>query len=278
MMLRNLWIVGAGIVCLILGVCAGQSPAAQHSESSTLPAAGVSPIAGEVPSTGIALPDLRVKVTALHHTTLSSQLSGHIALLAVRDGDAFSKGQVLAKMECTVPAAQLRRAEAAVQKFAMLYSTTKKLEQLNSRSQLELSVAKAEAEQAAAEAAVARAMMERCTVLAPFSGRVADRMVQENQFVNEGQPLFEIVDPSALELEFIVPSQWLPWFAPGYAFTVRIDETQSTHEVQLTRLSGKVDAVSQSIKAYAVFVAQDAKLLPGMSGEARITPPAAQGQ
>lgn len=223
-----------------------------------------------------APPLLRVKVTAVRHTTLSSQLSGHIAVLAVRDGESFTKGQPLASLECSAPKAQLRRAEAAVQKHNAVYSTTKKLEQLHSRSPLELAIAKAEAEQAAAEAAAARIVVERCAIVAPFSGRVAERLAQENQFVNEGQPLLEILDPSELELEFIAPSQWLPWFVPGYTFTVRVDETQQTCQARLTRLSGKVDAVSQSIKAYAQFVEQQSALLPGMSGEARIVPPVTQ--
>ena len=221
-------------------------------------------------------PLLRVKVTAVRHTTLSSQLSGHIALLAVRDGESFTRGQTLASLECSVQRAQLQRAEAAVQKYNAVSHTTRKLEQLNSRSHLELAVARAEAAQAAAEAAAARIVVERCVVVAPFSGRVAERMAQESQFVNEGQPLLEILDPEELELEFIAPSHWLPWFVPGYTFTVRIDETQQSYQARLTRLSGKVDAVSQSIKAYARFAEHNAALLPGMSGEARIVAPATQ--
>ena len=95
----------------------------------------------------------------------------------------------------------------------------------------------------------------------------------ENQFVSEGQPLLEILDPSELELEFIVPSRWLPWFVPGHAFSVHIDETQKAYPARLVRLSGKVDAVTQSIKAYARFETPDADLLPGMSGEALLTAP-----
>lgn len=230
------------------------------------------PAVGEEAGASSPVPRLRVKTVALRQTILSSQLGGRIASLAVRDGDLFEKGQTLAKMDCSMPLAQVRRAEAAVQKAIAVHNTTKRLESLRSRSQLELAVAKADADQAAAELAAARVIANRCTVTAPFSGRVAERMVQENQFVNEGQPLFEIVDPSELELEFIAPSDWLPWLKPGFTFTVRIDETQKDYRVVLARLSGKVDAVSRSIKVYARFVTQDMALLPGMSGEAYLAP------
>ncbi len=259
----------AGLLCLVLGLCAGRALSATETpEAQTQSAAGAP----------VLPPGPRIKVTALRQTVLSSQMSGHIALLEARDGDAFTKGQPLVRLDCAVPTAQLRRAEASVQKAVALYNTTKKLAALNSRSQLELAVARAEADQAAAEATVARIMVERCTVAAPFAGRVSERLVQQSQFVNEGQPLLEILDPTDLELEFIVPSLWLPWFTPGYEFQVRIDETQSTHRARLVRLSGKVDAVSQSIKAYAVFADKDARPLPGMSGEALVTPPDQRGK
>ena len=150
-------------------------------------------------------PKLRVKVTALRQTVLASQSSGHITELAVRDGDLFTKDQVLARLDCSMQKAQLKRAEAAAHKQQSFYETTLKLERMRSRSPLELAAAKADAAQAAAELLVAQTMVERCTITAPFSGRVGERLAQENQFVSEGQPLLEILDPSELELEFIVP-------------------------------------------------------------------------
>ena len=223
---------------------------------------------------GTDMPAFRVQVKALRHTSLSSLMSGQLVEVAVLDGDSFAQGQTLAKLDCAVPKAQLKRAEATLRKHTALYQTTQKLERLQSRSQLELEMARAEKDQASAELEMATSMVERCTVNAPFSGLVAERMVQANQFVSEGQPLFTLVDPKELELEFIAPSAWLPWFKPGYSFTVRIDETGRDYQAQLVRLGGIVDAVSQSIKAYARFNEQHDELLPGMSGGAILAPPA----
>ncbi len=230
--------------------------------------------AADLGTPGLA-PALRVKVAAVHRTVLSSGLTGRILRINVRDGESFAKGQALVQMDCSMPQAQLRRAEAAARKQQAVYAVTKRLESLDSRSRLDLDVARAEVEQALAEVAAAKVFVDRCTVAAPFAGRVAARSAQENQFVSEGQPLLEIVDPAALELEFIAPSAWLPWFKPGHTFSVRLEETGKTYRAKLLRLSGEVDAVSQSIKAYAAFLDQGPELLPGMSGEALIAPPAA---
>lgn len=223
-----------------------------------------------------ALPAVRVQVKSLGHTSLSSQMAGKVEQVDVLDGENFEKGQTLALLECSMQKAQLKRAEASLRKHTALYQTTQKLVQLQSRSQLELEVARAEKDQAQAELDIAKSMVERCTISAPFSGLVAERMVQANQFVSEGQPLFTLVDTKTLELEFIAPSSWLVWFKPGHRFTVHIDETGQDYQAELVRLGGIVDAVSQSIKAYARFSARHDELLPGMSGGALISPTGGQ--
>ena len=104
-------------------------------------------------------------------------------------------------------------------------------------------------------------------------GRVGAIMVREFQHVSEGAPLLEILDDRNLEMELIVPSRWLAWLKPGLRFTVAVDETGHSYKAEIFRLSGKVDAVSQSIKVYGRLVEPAPELLPGMSGKAQLTPP-----
>jgi hypothetical protein len=84
----------------------------------------------------------------------------------------------------------------------------------------------------------------------------------------------EILDNSALELEFIVPSKWSPWLVKGYKFNIKLDETGKTYPAEITRINGKIDSVSQTIKVAAVINGKFAELSPGMSGVIVMTPPA----
>ncbi len=81
-----------------------------------------------------------------------------------------------------------------------------------------------------------------------------------------GQPLLEILDDSALELEFILPSRWLVRLKPGHKFQVRIEDTGKTYPVRLDRIGAKVDPVSQTVKAVAVIDGHYPELIAGMSG------------
>lgn len=100
--------------------------------------------------------------------------------------------------------------------------------------------------------------------------------MREQQFVQPGQPLLEILDDSVLELEFIVPSKWMAWVKPGYAFQVRIDETGRSYPAKVQRVGARVDPVSQSIKLSATIDGRFPELVSGMSGQVTLTPPAAR--
>lgn len=71
----------------------------------------------------------------------------------------------------------------------------------------------------------------------------------------------------------IVPSRWLVWLKPDYPFHVEIDETGKTYPARVTRLGGRVDAVSQSIRVFGEITSPAPELMAGMSGKVDIEPP-----
>ncbi|WP_411017422.1 HlyD family efflux transporter periplasmic adaptor subunit, partial [Salmonella sp. s51695] len=91
---------------------------------------------------------------------------------------------------------------------------------------LDLDMAQAAALKARAEVVAHQAVLGKCAIAAPFSGRVAEQKVREQQYVQPGQALLDILDDSVLELEFLVPSRWLSWLRVGGTFQVQIDETR----------------------------------------------------
>ncbi len=217
-------------------------------------------------------PEIRVKVTSPRHTTLSSQAAGKIDSLVVRDGMTFTENQVLLTMDPTFERIQCNKARANLDRQQLLYEMTRDLVELGTRGEVELEIIGADIRQAEADVAYCEARLERMEIKAPFSGRAGPVYVRELQVVAEGQPLFEIIDESAMELEFIVSSSWLRWFTPGTPFEVRIEELDKRYHAVLERLGGSVDPLSKSVNAYARLVDPDGQLMEGMSGEAYIVP------
>jgi len=88
-----------------------------------------------------------------------------------------------------------------------------------------------------------------------------------------GDPLLEILNDKELEVEFMAPSNSLPQLALGRHFKVSLNETNKTYQGEITRLGGKVDPVSQTIKVYGRIIDKETELLPGMSGAVELIKP-----
>jgi len=248
---------GAAFLALIAG------PVAAFADEAT----GDSPLG--VPTER----EIRAQITAPRSAVLSSETAGVVVSVSVRDGERFKKGDVLVRFDCSTHEAQLARVKAEYEKRARVQEVNDRLKRLGSISAKEIAVGSADVDAARAEVTTAEILVRRCVIHAPFQGRVAGVTAKEHQFTPEGQPLLDILDDSELELETIVPSRWLGWLRVGSKFEIQVDETGRRYPTEVARISGRVDAVSQSIKIYARVVGDTVDLLPGMSGRALIAPP-----
>lgn len=219
--------------------------------------------------------DIRVQLTPRHHTVLSSELSGRIDMIAVREGESFEQGQPLLEFDCKMHNARLQKAQAQGQEAEKVQAVNAQLDKLGSISTLEVDVAIARLAAAEAETALMQTIVERCVVAAPFTGKVASLMVQPHQYVGEGQELLEILDDRELEVEMVVPSRWLTTLTAEQAFQLRIEETGREYPARIERIGAAIDAVSQSVKVYGRIDGSFAELRAGMSGSALIGNPSA---
>lgn len=210
--------------------------------------------------------EIRAQLSPHRYTTLGSELNAKISHITVKEGEQFKKGQPLVRFDCALQAAQLQRAKAVSVLADKTYTANQRLWELNSIGQLELETAKAEVEKSRADVKLIEKTLQKCTILAPFSGRVAEQKIRDQQFAQAGQPILEIIDDGDLELEFIVPSHWLSWLKTGHQFNVKIDETNKQYPAKINRLGARVDPISQSIKVAAVIEGIYPELIAGMSG------------
>ena len=214
---------------------------------------------------------LRAQLKARQSTLISSEISARISQLKLHDGERFTAGQVLVGFHCTLEDAQLSKSQATLGKKIKIHEVNQQLETRKSIGALELAVSKAEAEEAKADVRIAQAMLDRCVIHAPFSGKVAEVIARPYQSVRPGDPLLEILDDKDLEIEFMAPSRSMPSLVVGKPFRVTLDEVAKTYRAEITRVGGKVDPVSQTIKVYGRIIDKADELLPGMSGAIEFT-------
>lgn len=212
--------------------------------------------------------EIRAQLNAQHTSILSSEMAAKIIQLNVQEGERFKQGDLLVAFNCAEQQAQLKKAQAVVKATEKTYEVNTRLTKLNSMSPLELEIAAAEVAKAKADIALMEAVLQKCTINAPFSGRVAERLVQRYQYVGPGVPILDILDDSQLEVTVLVPSNWLKWLKPGTEFKVFLEETQREYPVKVKMVGARIDAVSQSIKITGLITGKFEGLLAGMSGKA----------
>lgn len=225
------------------------------------------------PRTAMEKQDIRAQLSPRRYTTLAAEVGARINRIELPEGARFRAGQTLVSFDCSLQQAQLQKAKASLAAAEQTYHANKRLAELNSVGKLELDVSQAEADKARAEVSLMNIALGKCRIAAPFNGRIAEQRAREQQFVQPGQALLDILDDSVLELDFIVPSKWLVWIKPNQTFQIAIDETGKTYRAKILRIGARVDPVSQSVKLTAAIDGQYDELMAGMSGKVLMAPP-----
>lgn len=248
--------------------------AGQAGAQTQMPATSAVPAAAAPAKSALERQEIRAQLLPRRYTTIAAEIGAKVKRLPVPEGGAFRAGQALVSFDCSLQQAQLQKAQAELSGAEQTHKTNLRLAELNSVGQLELDLSKAAQGKAKAEVGANQAMLSKCNIAAPYSGRVAEQKVREQQYVQPGQALLDIIDDSVLELEFLVPSAWLGWLRVGSSFQVEIDETHKSYPAKFIRIGARVDPVSQSIKVAAAISGRFPELIAGMSGRVKVTPPA----
>lgn len=253
---------------LCAGAAAAQTAAVAPTPRPALPP-GLTPV---VAPAAAPAPELRAQLTPRRFTTLAAEIGARVQRLTVQEGGSIHAGQLLLAFDCSLQQAQLERAQAGLGAAEKQLGTQRRLNELHATGRQEIDQAEAEVAKTTAELNQIRVMLGKCSIAAPFNGRVAEQKVREQQFVQPGQALLELIDDSVLEVEFIMPSRWMAQVKAGSALRVAVDETGREYGARVLRLGARVDPVSQSIKVVAAIVGRPSELMAGMSGRVLLQP------
>lgn len=152
-----------------------------------------------------------------------------VALVAPRDGLIRSiEARLGAVVRDSVEVAQLDRTEAAARlKMAIAEQHEKQALLKNNRDSSEVYQAQVEAAEARVE--LAQLELDRCTLRAPFAGRVMALPVCSGQYVMKGATIVELADVSSLKVMQPVDRRSV---TPNSPLTVQIEGREVTAKVQ----------------------------------------------
>jgi RND family efflux transporter MFP subunit len=204
-------------------------------------------------------------------TVISSSQDGKIANILVGQGDHFKKGDTLIEYDCADLEAEAEIAGMQKNLTAKKSEGGDKLFKLDIISDVDRLGVQVEDKQADARIRLYQARLDHCKIKAEFNGRVTNRLANPGEYTRTDRVLMEVASDETLQAEFLVPSKWLRWVNVGAPLDITIGENEMTYKAKISRIYGEVDPASQSIQMIAVLDGYDDPLLPGMSGQAKIS-------
>ncbi len=196
---------------------------------------------------------------------IAAGMTGRLTTAPYKAGQYVERGATIAQFDCDRQDAELKSRRAAHATQSLKYENQAELLAMGAAGELDVSIARSERDQIAAEVSALEIAMKDCTVAAPFPGYVTARHIDAYETAQAGQPLYSLNRAGTTEISVIAPSDWARWVKPGANFTFKVDETGESVAAKVQRLSAVVDPVSQTIEITARLNGKH-KGRPGMSG------------
>lgn len=202
---------------------------------------------------------------------VTARLQAELLELPVRSGQAVEAGDLLARLDD----ARLQARKAELEARETLSSTTlqrlKSLFESSTATQQELDEAQGSFDQAAAALTLLQEELRDTRIVAPFAGRVGERLVSTGQVLQAGQQLFTLTRLNPLELRFEVPERFIASLKEGMPVRMLSEAyPEDIFEGAVVFLSPTVNPQTRSIVVRAEIPNPDEKLRPGMFGRVEL--------
>lgn len=200
-------------------------------------------------------------------------LGGEIRGVYVKSGQHVKAGQLIASVDSTQARALLESADAMYAQAIDGYNRLKPLHEQGGISDVKWVEMETTLEKARSMLISARKRYEDCTLHAPQDGIVNMRNIEKGQHVSISEPIGQLMDMSAYNVEFTVPESEIGGLRIGQAVSVSMPSLDKKYEAKLIEKSITSTRLAHTYKVKAEITDPDAvkDLLPGMVCRAIIT-------
>ncbi len=260
---------------LLLACGNAESTAEKSAPPVAVAAVTVTDLLEEIEATG--------ELLALNHAKIAAEVGGRITEIVVEEGRPVEAGDVVLSIDPEARELDLKGARASMTEASAGRSEAqreakrvRRLKAKNMASQSQLDAAntayqraRSQAEAAEARLGVAQRALREASVAAPFSGLVSERYVSPGEYVQPGQPLFELVALDPIEVEFTLPEADSSRVALGNSVAVRVAPyPDEEFDAVVTFVSPTIDPRTRTLRVKATMQNPDGRLRPGLFARA----------
>ncbi len=243
-----------------------------------LPAAAVEPVAAVQYREVLQTYRVEGLVEATRQSTVSAQISGRVKEINFDVGDRVKQGQLIVRIDEREAAqalagsqGQVLQAQASLQNAKATYERAKQLfaQKFISQAALDKALADyqtAQGQTAAIQAGAGQANLTHgyTSVVAPYAGVVASRLVEVGEMVMPGKPLMTGFDPSDLRVVVNVPQYKLAEVGMQPDVRIEIPALNRWIKAASTTVQPLADARTHSTQVRVYLPANETGIYPGM--------------
>ena len=204
-------------------------------------------------------------MAAVQGVTVSADLPGTVDSVGFESGQIVREGEVLALLDTRQEQAQLAAADAQRELARLNFERMEGLLAGKVISQAEFDRATADDRQTEARVGEIKAVIERKTIRAPFSGVLGIRRVNLGQYMSGGDALVTLQSMNPIYVNFGVPQQSVAEMRTGRTVRVTADELPNVDFTgRITAIDSAVDPSTRNVQVQATLANPGGRLRPGM--------------
>ena len=204
-------------------------------------------------------------MAAVQGVTVSADLPGTVERIFFDSGEAVQAGEMLAVLDTRQEQAQLAAIEAQRELARLTFERMQGLLNEKVISAAEFDRATAEYRQTDARVGEIRAVIQRKTIRAPFSGILGLRQVNLGQYLAGGDALVTLQSLNPIYVNFGVPQQTAGQMVAGRPMQLTTDDGAGDEwSGRITAIDSLVDPATRNIQVQATLANPGGRLRPGM--------------
>lgn len=205
-------------------------------------------------------------------TAVSFTGMGVVKRMLVNEGQAVSRGQLIAEMDDTQARnllsgaeADMTRANDALQRYGMLHEN-------GSLPEVQWVEIQSKVAQAKSQLEVAKKNLADCQLTAPVSGIIGHKMIGAGETALPSQAVVNILDISTVKIKVAVPEAEVGSISANTHTAIQVEAVDRSYEGGRIEKGVVADALTHTYDIRINVANTDRLLLPGMVASVKFTP------
>ena len=202
-------------------------------------------------------------------TAVSFTGMGVVKRMLVNEGQAVSKGQLIAEMDDTQARNLLSGAEAQMTQANDVLERYKMLHDNGSLPEVKWVEVQSKVAQAKSQLQVARKTLADCRLIAPVSGIIGKKMIGAGETAMPSQAVVSILDISTVKVKVAVPEAEVGGINANTPTSIKVEAINGNYQGGQIEKGVQADALTHTYDIRINVANGDRKLLPGMVANVR---------